>query len=119
MNEIEYKRGIERQVCEEVVSKDKRRFLKHLGNGIVIGFIIMFIGFILIMALTSCNQDNFYGIMIVFVGVVLVMTHGIIYDYNGGYEAGEYGVTEIIKRREFIDLINTKTGKINRLFVEK
>lgn len=118
MSELEYGRGKERIVSYTKVSKDKKPLLKYLGNGILVGFGIMFIGFISLIVLSFYELCFWYGLGVVFVGMLVVVIHGSIYDLNGGYEAEKNNRVKHVKEREFIDLLDSKSGNIRRLFVK-
>lgn len=109
--EIEYSHGFEESISEQKTTPEQKVYLQIFGTGIIFGFCIMFssiIGFYISATI---------GLGIFLFGILFVMVSGCIYEYHGGYDAEELGYSKKTNRVEFFEFLNTKNGRIRRVFV--
>lgn len=107
MNEIEYGRSYEYiKVKEKVVSRNIK-MNKIFGN---ITPSMIFISFILLVPAIATQNILFI------IPLAISMFVGIIYEFYGGYDA-ERGYRFVNHRRDYVDFLETKTGKIRRVYI--
>lgn len=109
--EIEYSHGFEESIIKKKTTSDQKVYLEIFGRGIVIGFLIMFFSII------GFYFSFLIGVGIFVFGMLFVIVNGCIYEYHGGYNAEESGYLKRTTRNEYFDFLNTKSGKVRRVFV--
>ena len=110
--EIEYEHGfehVEKQLRTTAVDKV---YLNICGKGIGLGFLICFLSLFGLII----NEAVFMSMMMI--GVLVVLVSGITYDLHGGYDAEKSGKKLSVSKKEYFDILDTKTGKIKRTFVK-
>lgn len=110
--EIEYSHGFEKREETRKTTVEEKVYFKIFGRGILIGFSIMFFSCFGIFISEIITMIGFFA------GAAVVCVCGCIYDYHGGHDAESSGKRLIkIKKIEYFDFLDTKTGKVRRLFV--
>ena len=110
MSEIKYDVGIEWFEDKVYSTKEKREECKKWGYALQLGLLVSIGSFIALII----TKDLWH-----ILGIGIPSFFGIMYEYNGGSDLDIKGYN--IKRysRKYYDLLNTRTGKIRRLYIRE